>query len=178
MASCASSSRLGRDGEDRLADEHRLVGEDRLAGRAGLRGTSSAVSTPSTPGIASASLASMLVTRACGIGLSIRRQNTMPSARKSSAYLALPVTLPWMSGGTKFLPNNMCSSAMVEPSVALREELRVAARRDHAALRDSFDRLRPGARPGTWLGLYSAGENATRPGHSAAGIERDGRTHT
>src|SRR6476619_3804386 len=70
----------------------------------------------------------------------------MFGARKSSAYLALPVTFPWMSGGMKFLPNNMCSSAMVEPSVALREELRIAAHRDHAALRDSFDRLRPGQR--------------------------------
>jgi hypothetical protein len=47
----------------------------------------------------------MFVTRACGIGLVSSLQNTMPSTRKSSAYLALPVTLAWMSGGVKFLPS-------------------------------------------------------------------------
>ena len=30
----------------------------------------------------------------------------IPSARKSSAYLAFPVTLPYTSGGVKFLPSN------------------------------------------------------------------------
>ena len=46
----------------------------------------------------------MLFTRACGIGLSSSLQKAMPSARKSSAYLALPVTLARTSGGVKFLP--------------------------------------------------------------------------
>ena len=36
--------------------------------------------------------ASMRFTRACGSGLSSSLQNSMPSARKSSAYFALPVT--------------------------------------------------------------------------------------
>jgi hypothetical protein len=63
-------------------------------------GTSSAVKTATTPSIASASLASMR-TRACGIVLVSKRQNSMPSARKSSAYLALPVTLACKSGGVK-----------------------------------------------------------------------------
>ena len=47
---------------------------------------------PSTPGIASAALASIPRTRAWGIGLSSSFRNTIPSARKSSAYLARPVT--------------------------------------------------------------------------------------
>ena len=41
----------------------------------------------------------MLSTRAWGIGLVNRRQNTMPSTLKSSAYFAVPVTLARMSGG-------------------------------------------------------------------------------
>ena len=72
---------------------------------AGSAGTSAAVRMPSTPGSASAAAVSTLRTRACGIGLSMSFTNTMPSARKSSAYLALPVTLPCTSGGTKFFPN-------------------------------------------------------------------------
>ena len=67
-------------------------------------GTSSAVRMPATPSMASASEASMLRTRACGIGLVSSLQNSMPSARKSSAYLARPVTLATTSGGTKSLP--------------------------------------------------------------------------
>ena len=61
-------------------------------------GRSSAVSTALTPGIASAALASMLMTRACGIGLRSSFANSIPSARKSSEYLALPVTLATRSG--------------------------------------------------------------------------------
>jgi hypothetical protein len=38
-----------------------------------------------TPGMASARDASMLRTRACGMGLVSRRQKSMPSLRKSSA---------------------------------------------------------------------------------------------
>ena len=53
-------------------------------------GRSSAVRIAFTPGIASAALVSMLITRACGIGLSSSLANSMPSARKSSAYFALP----------------------------------------------------------------------------------------
>ena len=34
----------------------------------------------------------MLRTRQCGIGLDSSRANTIPSARKSSAYFARPVT--------------------------------------------------------------------------------------
>jgi hypothetical protein len=40
----------------------------------------------------------MLTMRACGRGLGISLMKTMPSARKSSAYLAWPVTLATMSG--------------------------------------------------------------------------------
>ena len=40
-----------------------------------------------TPGIASAALASMLLIRACAYGLNNSRANSIPSARKSSAYL-------------------------------------------------------------------------------------------
>jgi hypothetical protein len=61
-------------------------------------GSSSAVRIALTPGNASAALASMRLTRACGIGLSSSLQNNMPSARKSSAYFALPVTLAIKSG--------------------------------------------------------------------------------
>ena len=70
----------------------------------GSDGTSSAVRMSTTPSMASASEASMLRTRACGIGLVSSLQNSMPSARKSSAYLARPVTLATTSGGTKSLP--------------------------------------------------------------------------
>jgi hypothetical protein len=51
-----------------------------------------------TPGIFSAALASMLRTRACGIGLRSSRQDNMPSARRSSVYFAWPVTFATMSG--------------------------------------------------------------------------------
>src|SRR4029078_3469611 len=62
---------------------------------------------PSTPGILSASAASIFFTRACGIGLTRILQNTMPSARKSSAYFAAPVTLASRSGGVKFFPTSL-----------------------------------------------------------------------
>src|SRR5215469_7705570 len=67
-------------------------------------GTSSAVRMPSTPLILSAAEVSMWRILACGIGLVSDLQNTMPSARKSSAYLARPVTLAVISTGTKSLP--------------------------------------------------------------------------
>jgi hypothetical protein len=67
-----------------------------------------------TPGIASARLASMFLTRACGIGLSKSLANTMPSARKSSAYLARPVIFAWRSGGEMSTPISL--SAMVPPT--------------------------------------------------------------
>src|SRR5215470_7024223 len=67
-------------------------------------GTSSAVRIPSTPGVFNASEASMPRIRACGIGLLNNLQNTIPSARKSSAYLALPVTFATTSYGVKSLP--------------------------------------------------------------------------
>ena len=51
------------------------------AGGAGGAGMSSAVSTASTPGMASAADVSMRVMRACGRGLSSSLQNSMPSAR-------------------------------------------------------------------------------------------------
>ena len=51
-----------------------------------------------TPGIASASLVSMRSTFAWGIGLTSSLANSMPSARKSSAYLARPVTFATRSG--------------------------------------------------------------------------------
>ncbi len=70
------------------------------AGGGGGAGRSSAVRMPCTPGIASAADASMLMTRACGRGLGISLTNTMPSARKSSAYFARPVTLATRSGVT------------------------------------------------------------------------------
>ena len=62
-------------------------------------GRSSAVRMARTPGIASAALVSMRRTRACGIGLSRSLQKSMPSARKSSAYFARPVTFANRSGG-------------------------------------------------------------------------------
>ena len=61
-------------------------------------GRSSAVRIASTPGIAMAALVSMRRTRACGIGLTSSLVNSMPSARKSSAYFARPVTLARISG--------------------------------------------------------------------------------
>ena len=67
-------------------------------------GTSSAVSMAMTPSMLSASAVSMARTRAWGIGLLRSRQKSIPSARKSSAYLALPVTFARMSGGVKSLP--------------------------------------------------------------------------
>src|SRR5271154_11109 len=59
---------------------------------------------PTTPLILRAAEVSMRRMRACGIGLVSVLQNTMPSARKSSAYLARPVTLATTSTGVKFLP--------------------------------------------------------------------------
>src|SRR6516165_7167693 len=59
---------------------------------------------PSTPLIFSAAEVSMRRILAWGIGLVRVLQNTMPSARKSSAYLARPVTLAVTSTGTKSLP--------------------------------------------------------------------------
>src|SRR6266849_11133020 len=59
---------------------------------------------PSTPLILSAAEVSTRRTLACGIGLARVLQKTMPSARKSSAYFARPVTLATTSTGTKFLP--------------------------------------------------------------------------
>ena len=61
-------------------------------------GRSSAVRMALTPGIASAALASMCVTLACGIGLRSSFANSIPSARKSSAYFAFPVTFATRSG--------------------------------------------------------------------------------
>jgi hypothetical protein len=55
-------------------------------------GTSSPVMIATTPGIAMAALVSMLRMRACGIGLSSSFAKSIPSARKSSAYFARPVT--------------------------------------------------------------------------------------
>jgi hypothetical protein len=52
----------------------------------------------------------MLITRACGRGLGINLTNTMPSARKSSAYLALPVTFATRSGVTELCPSSLNSS--------------------------------------------------------------------
>ena len=51
-----------------------------------------------TPGMASAALVSMLLTRACGKGLRRSRANSIPGARKSSVYRARPVTLARSSG--------------------------------------------------------------------------------
>src|SRR5579871_6055359 len=62
---------------------------------------------PTTPLIFSAADVSMRRILACGIGLVSVLANTMPSARKSSAYLARPVTLAWTSTGTKFLPTRL-----------------------------------------------------------------------
>src|ERR1700733_1972726 len=59
---------------------------------------------PRTPGIFRASEASILRIFACGIGLVSSLQKTMPSARKSSAYFARPVTFATTSCGTKFWP--------------------------------------------------------------------------
>ena len=55
-------------------------------------GRSSCVRIALTPGMASALLKSRCFTRPCGTGLKSSLQNSMPSARKSSAYFALPVT--------------------------------------------------------------------------------------
>ena len=61
-------------------------------------GRSSTVMMALTPGIFNASLVSMLKTRACGMGLRSSFAHSMPSARKSSAYFALPVTFATRSG--------------------------------------------------------------------------------
>ena len=99
MASCASSSLRAATARMRSPTNSGSLVRIGSPG-AGVGGTSSAVSTATTPSIASASVASIL-TRACGIVLVSRRQNSMPSARKSSAYLARPVTLAAISGGVK-----------------------------------------------------------------------------
>ena len=100
----------GRDGENRLALVGRLLRQGLLALRAWRRRllrASGPATTPGrsfhlriafTPGIASAALVSMLNTRACGIGLSSSFANSMPSALKSSAYFAFPVTFATRSG--------------------------------------------------------------------------------
>src|SRR5450432_3962531 len=62
---------------------------------------------PSTPLILSAAEVSTRRIFARGIGLVSVLQNTMPSALKSSAYLARPVTLAVTSTGTKFLPTRL-----------------------------------------------------------------------
>ena len=61
-------------------------------------GKSSTVRIAFTPGIACAALVSTRTTRACGIGLRSSFANSMPSTRKSSAYLAFPVTFATRSG--------------------------------------------------------------------------------
>ena len=77
----------------------------RMGGLGGSTGvTSSGIRMPTTPSIFSASEASMLRTLACGSGLVSRRQKTMPSARKSSANFAWPVTFATTSCGVKFFP--------------------------------------------------------------------------
>src|ERR1035437_6325147 len=67
-------------------------------------GRSFAVRMALTPDIASAASAWIRFTRACGMGLSNNLQNNMPSARKSSAYFAWPVTFAYKSGVVQFLP--------------------------------------------------------------------------
>jgi len=61
-------------------------------------GRSSTVRIAFTPGIASAALVSMFRTRAWGIGLRSSFAKSIPSARKSSAYFAFPVTFATRSG--------------------------------------------------------------------------------
>ena len=67
-------------------------------------GRSAAVRMAATPGRASAALVSMRRTRPCGIGLTSSFANSMPSARKSSAYLARPVTFATRSAVEYGLP--------------------------------------------------------------------------
>ena len=67
-------------------------------------GTSSAVSIPTSPSIESMAEVSILTTFPCAIGLVYIRAKTIPSALKSSAKRALPVTFPRISGGTKSFP--------------------------------------------------------------------------
>ena len=62
-------------------------------------GRSSAVQdAPSRPASPAPRSCRCCATRACGIGLSSSLANSMPSARKSSAYFALPVTFATRSG--------------------------------------------------------------------------------
>src|SRR5439155_27231850 len=68
---------------------------------------------PFTPGIASALLASIFFTRACGYGLSSSFANSMPSARKSSAYLDCPVTFATRSGVTYFWPMSLLAISRI-----------------------------------------------------------------
>ena len=69
--------------------------------------TSLGVIIPRKPGTFSAADESTLTTFACGIGLSISLMKAIPSARKSSEYLAAPVTFASISGGVKFLPRSL-----------------------------------------------------------------------
>ena len=69
--------------------------------------SSEAWRTPRTPSISSTAETSTLVTRAWGAGLNNSLQNAMPSARKSSVYLALPVTFARTSGGVKSFPSSV-----------------------------------------------------------------------
>ena len=52
-------------------------------------------------------------TRACGIGERRSFANTIPGARKSSAYFARPVIFAWRSGGAVSVPTSR--SAMIPP---------------------------------------------------------------
>ena len=81
-------------------------------------GTSSAVRIPRTPGILSASEASILRIFACGIGLVSSLQKTIPSARKSSAYFARPVTFATTSCGTKFC-RSVCMPFYASPAARM-----------------------------------------------------------
>ena len=81
--------------------------------------SSSAVSTPITPSIASARDASIRLIRPWGMGLVSSRAKTMPSARTSSAYFALPVTFARTSGGVKSFPMRLYA-ILVPP---LRQEI-------------------------------------------------------
>ena len=90
---------LRADGQDRLADEMRLVGQDRSCGggigrdvlrRSGCRRRPASPARPTC--------------RDCDAGMRHRARqqslvNSMPSARKSSAYLASPVTFACDSAG-------------------------------------------------------------------------------
>src|SRR5262249_30823478 len=117
-----------------------------------------AVRTPTTPLILSAAEVSMRRILACGIGLVSVLENTMPSARKSSAYLARPVTLAWTSTGTKFLPMRLYAISSL-PGCA----------------HDGFEVVVVGAAPAD-----VAGHGASRLVNRGLGVvlqERDGGDH-